>query len=92
MERSLNIAQGGTLTLDNTHNSISLNGNNTTLKADTIIADKLNNLTLNVMGGAKFNVRDFVFKSGTLSNSAFYGENVHLQEGANLYFKRRWFD
>ncbi|WP_270972004.1 S6 family peptidase [Campylobacter upsaliensis] len=81
---SLNIAQGGTLTLDNTHNSISLNGNNTTLKADTIIADKLNNLTLNVMGGAKFNVRDFVFKSGTLSNSAFYGENVHLQEGANL--------
>ena len=34
----LNIAEGGTLTLDTTHNSITLNGEKTELNAENIIA------------------------------------------------------
>lgn len=84
---SLNIAQGGILTLKDSLNSISLSGTNTALNVGTIVADNLQNLTLNVGQDSKFNVTNFVFKGGTLSNDKFYGENVWLQDSAQVTLK-----
>ena len=82
----LNIAASGTLTLTNGFDSIKLNGENTELKADTIIAENLNALTLNVEANAKLNAKDFIYKGGTLTSSGFYGENVRLQDSAQVTF------
>ena len=84
---SLNIAEGGILTLTNGFHSIKLNGDNTALNAKTIIADKLTNLEIQVGDKTQFNVTNFVFKGGTLSNDKFYGENVWLQDSANVTLK-----
>ena len=82
----LNIAEGGTLTLDTTHNSISLSGSGTELNAKTIIAKNLNALTLNVTDSAKLNTKNFIFQGGSLTSSGFYGENVRLQDSAQVTF------
>lgn len=84
---SLNIAQGGILTLKDSLNSISLSGTNTALNVGTIVADNLQNLTLNVTDNAKFNVTNFVFKGGSVSNDKFYGQNVWLQDQAQVTLK-----
>ncbi|WP_104746564.1 S6 family peptidase [Helicobacter bilis] len=84
---SLNIAEGGILTLTNGFNSIKLNGDNTALNAKTIIAENLNSITFTIDDKSKFNVTNFVFKGGTLSNDKFYGENVWLQDSANVTLK-----
>lgn len=81
---SLNVAQGGILTLKDSLNSINLSGANTALNVGTIVAEKLSNLTLNVDKDSKFNVTNFVFKGGSVSNDKFYGQNVWLQERANV--------
>lgn len=81
---SLNVAQGGILTLKDSLNSINLSGANTALNVGTIVAESLQNLTLNVGQDSKFNVTNFVFKGGSVSNDKFYGQNVWLQEGANV--------
>lgn len=80
----LNVANGGILTLKDSLNSINLSGANTALNVGTIVAEKLSNLTLNVDKDSKFNVTNFVFKGGSVSNDKFYGQNVWLQEGANV--------
>lgn len=84
---SLNIAEGGILTLKDTFNSIKLDGDNTALNVGTIIADSLNSITFDIKEQSKFNVTNFVFKGGTLSNDKFYGENVWLQDSANVTLK-----
>ncbi len=81
---SLNVANGGILTLKDSLNSIKLDGKDTALNVGTIVAEKLQNLTLNVTDNAKFNVTNFVFKGGSVSNDKFYGQNVWLQEGASV--------
>ena len=81
---SLNVANGGILTLKDSLNSINLSGANTALNVGTIVADNLQNLTLSVTDNAKFNVTNFVFKGGSVSNERFYGQNVWLQEGAKV--------
>lgn len=81
---SLNVAQGGILTLKDSLNSIKLDGKDTALNVGTIIAQDLKNLTLSVGSESKFNVENFVFKKGNVSNNQFYGQNVWLQEGANV--------
>ena len=81
---SLNVANGGILTLKDSLNSINLSGANTALNVGTIVAEKLSNLTLSVDEQSKFNVTNFVFKGGSVSNDKFYGQNVWLQEGANV--------
>ena len=80
----LNIAEGGTLTLTNGFDSIKLNGENTELNAENIIAKNLNALTLNVTDSAKLNAKNFIFQGGTLTSSGFYGENVRLESGTKL--------
>lgn len=80
----LNVANGGILTLKDSLNSINLSGANTALNVGTIVAEKLQNLTLNVTDNAKFNVTNFVFKSGSVEAQKFYGQNVWLQEGASV--------
>lgn len=84
---SLNIAEGGILTLKDTFNSIKLDGDNTALNVGTIIADSLNSITFDIKEQSKFNVTNFVFKGGSVSNDKFYGQNVWLQEGANVTLK-----
>lgn len=84
---SLNVANGGILTLKDSLNSISLSGANTALNVGTIVAEKLQNLTLNVTDNAKFNVTNFVFKGGNVSHNGFYGQNVWLQDSANVTHK-----
>ncbi|EEO24396.1 MULTISPECIES: S6 family peptidase [Helicobacter] len=84
---SLNIAEGGILTLTNGFHSIKLNGDNTALNAKTIIAENLNQLELKVESNAQFNVTNFVFKGGNVSHNGFYGENVWLQDSANVTLK-----
>ena len=84
---SLNIAQGGILTLKDSLNSISLSGTNTALNVGTIVADNLQNLTLNVGQDSKFNVTNFVFKSGSVEAQKFYGQNVWLQDQASVTLK-----
>ena len=81
---SLNVANGGILTLKDSLNSIKLDGKDTALNVGTIVAEKLQNLTLNVTDNAKFNVTNFVFKGGSVSNDKFYGQNVWLQESAQV--------
>lgn len=81
---SLNIADGGILTLKDSLNSIKLDGKDTALNVGTIIAQELKNLTLSVGSESKFNVENFVFKKGNVSSNQFYGQNVWLQEGANV--------
>lgn len=84
---SLNIAEGGILTLKDNFNSIKLDGENTALNAKTIIAENLNQLELKVESNAQFNVTNFVFKGGNISHNGFYGENVWLQDSANVTLK-----
>ncbi|STP13461.1 S6 family peptidase [Helicobacter cinaedi] len=84
---SLNVANGGILTLKDSLNSINLSGTNTALNVGTIVAEKLQNLTLNVTDNAKFNVTNFVFKGGSVSNDKFYGQNVWLQDQASVTLK-----
>ena len=67
------------LTLKDSLNSINLSGANTALNVGTIVAEKLSNLTLSVDEQSKFNVTNFVFKGGSVSNDKFYGQNVWLQ-------------
>ncbi|PKT76750.1 hypothetical protein BCM35_08045 [Helicobacter winghamensis] len=81
---SLNVKSGGILTLKDNFNSISLSGANTALNVGTIVAESLSNLALNVGQDSKFNVTNFVFKGGSVSNDRFYGENVWLQDSANV--------
>lgn len=81
---SLNVANGGILTLKDSLNSINLSGANTALNVGTIVAENLQNLTLNVADNAKFNVTNFVFKGGSVSNDKFYGQNVWLQDQASV--------
>ena len=81
---SLNVAQGGILTLKDSLNSINLSGANTALNVGTIVAEKLSNLTLSVDEQSKFNVTNFVFKGGSVSNDKFYGQNVWLQDQASV--------
>ena len=84
---SLNVANGGILTLKDSLNSIKLDGKDTALNVGTIVAEKLQNLTLNVTDNAKFNVTNFVFKGGNVSNDKFYGQNVWLQDSAQVTLK-----
>ncbi|BDB67264.1 hypothetical protein Hc94105_1481 [Helicobacter cinaedi] len=84
---SLNVANGGILTLKDSLNSIKLDGKDTALNVGTIVADNLQNLTLNVTDNAKFNVTNFVFKGGSVSNERFYGQNVWLQDQAQVTLK-----
>ena len=83
----LNVANGGILTLKDSFNKIELQGKDTALNVGTIVAEKLQNLTLNVTDNAKFNVTNFVFKGGSVSNERFYGQNVWLQDSANVTLK-----
>lgn len=80
----LNVANGGILTLKDSFNKIELQGKDTALNVGTIVAEKLSNLTLSVDEQSKFNVTNFVFKGGSVSNDKFYGQNVWLQEGAQV--------
>lgn len=84
---SLNVANGGILTLKDSFNKIELQGKDTALNVGTIVAEKLQNLTLNVTDNAKFNVTNFVFKGGSVSNDKFYGQNVWLQDQAQVTLK-----
>ncbi len=84
---SLNVANGGILTLKDSLNSISLSGANTALNVGTIVADSLSDLTLNVGQDSKFNVTNFVFKGESVSNDKFYGQNVWLQDSAQVTLK-----
>lgn len=84
---SLNVANGGILTLKDSLNSINLSGANTALNVGTIVADSLSNLTLNVGQDSKFNVINFVFKSGSVEAQKFYGQNVWLQDQASVTLK-----
>ena len=84
---SLNVANGGILTLKDSLNSINLSGANTALNVGTIVADNLQNLTLNVGQDSKFNVTNFVFKSGSVEAQKFYGQNVWLQDQASVTLK-----
>ncbi|MDY5950434.1 MAG: S6 family peptidase [Helicobacter sp.] len=84
---SLNIAEGGILTLKDNFNSIKLDGENTALNANTIIADNLSSITFDIKDTAKFNVTNFVFKNGSVEAQKFYGENVWLQDSAQVTLK-----
>ena len=84
---SLNVANGGILTLKDSLNSIKLQGKDTALNVGTIVADSLSNLTLSVDNQSKFNVTNFVFKSGSVEAQKFYGQNVWLQDSAQVTLK-----
>lgn len=84
---SLNVANGGILTLKDSLNSIKLQGKDTALNVGTIVADSLSNLTLSVDNQSKFNVTNFVFKSGSVEAQKFYGQNVWLQDQAQVTLK-----
>lgn len=83
----LNVANGGILTLKDSFNKIELQGKDTALNVGTIVADSLSNLTLSVDNQSKFNVTNFVFKSGSVEAQKFYGQNVWLQDSAQVTLK-----
>lgn len=84
LKNGAKLTTSGVLTLKDSLNSIKLDGKDTALNVGTIIAQDLKNLTLSVGSGSKFNVENFVFKKGNVSNNQFYGQNVWLQEGAQV--------
>lgn len=84
LKNGAKLTTSGILTLKDSLNSIKLDGKDTALNVGTIIAQELKNLTLSVGSGSKFNVENFVFKKGNVSNNQFYGQNVWLQEGAQV--------
>lgn len=84
LKNGAKLTTSGILTLKDTFNSIKLDGKDTALNVGTIIAESLQSLTLSVGSESKFNVENFVFKKGNVSNNQFYGQNVWLQEGANV--------
>lgn len=84
LKNGAKLTTSGILTLKDSLNSIKLDGKDTALNVGTIIAQDLKNLTLSVGSGSKFNVENFVFKKGNVSNNQFYGQNVWLQEGAKV--------
>ena len=84
LKNGAKLTTSGILTLKDSLNSIKLDGKDTALNVGTIIAQELKNLTLSVGSGSKFNVENFVFKKGNVSNNQFYGQNVWLQEGAKV--------
>ena len=84
LKNGAKLTTSGILTLKDTFNSIKLEGKDTALNVGTIIAESLKSLTLSVGSESKFNVENFVFKGGNVSNNQFYGQNVWLQEGAKV--------
>lgn len=84
LKNGAKLTTSGILTLKDTFNSIKLEGKDTALNVGTIIAESLKSLTLSVGSESKFNVENFVFKGGNVSNNQFYGQNVWLQEGAQV--------
>lgn len=84
LKNGAKLTTSGVLTLKDSLNSIKLDGKDTALNVGTIIAQELKNLTLSVGSESKFNVENFVFKKGNVSNNQFYGQNVWLQEGAQV--------
>lgn len=84
LKNGAKLTTSGVLTLKDSLNSIKLDGKDTALNVGTIIAQDLKNLTLSVGSESKFNVENFVFKKGNVSNNQFYGQNVWLQEGAQV--------
>lgn len=84
LKNGAKLTTSGILTLKDTFNSIKLEGADTALNVGTIIAESLKSLTLSVGSESKFNVTNFVFKGGNVSSNQFYGQNVWLQEGANV--------
>ena len=84
LKNGAKLTTSGILTLKDSLNSIKLDGKDTALNVGTIIAQGLKNLTLSVGSGSKFNVENFVFKKGNVSSNQFYGQNVWLQEGAQV--------
>lgn len=84
LKNGAKLTTSGILTLKDTFNSIKLDGKDTALNVGTIIAESLKSLTLSVGSESKFNVENFVFKKGNVSSNQFYGQNVWLQEGANV--------
>lgn len=84
LKNGAKLTTSGILTLKDTFNSIKLDGKDTALNVGTIIAESLKSLTLSVGSESKFNVENFVFKGGNVSNNQFYGQNVWLQEGAKV--------
>lgn len=84
LKNGAKLTTSGILTLKDTFNKIDLQGKDTALNVGAIIAEDLKNLTLSVGNESRFNVENFVFKKGNVSNNQFYGQNVWLQEGANV--------
>ena len=84
LKNGAKLTTSGILTLKDTFNSIKLDGKDTALNVGTIIAESLKSLTLSVGSESKFNVENFVFKGGNVSNNQFYGQNVWLQESAQV--------
>lgn len=84
LKNGAKLTTSGILTLKDSFNKIDLQGKDTALNVGTIIAEDLKNLTLSVGNESRFNVENFVFKKGNVSNNQFYGQNVWLQEGANV--------
>ena len=84
LKNGAKLTTSGILTLKDTFNSIKLEGADTALNVGTIIAESLKSLTLSVGSESKFNVTNFVFKGGNVSSNQFYGQNVWLQESAQV--------
>lgn len=84
LKNGAKLTTSGILTLKDSLNSIKLDGKDTALNVGTIIAESLKSLALSVGSESKFNVTNFVFKSGNVSSNQFYGQNVWLQEGAQV--------
>ncbi len=84
LKNGAKLTTSGVLTLKDTFNSIKLDGKDTALNVGTIIAESLKSLTLSVGSESKFNVTNFVFKGGNVSSNQFYGQNVWLQESAQV--------
>lgn len=84
LKNGAKLTTSGILTLKDSFNKIDLQGKDTALNVGTIIAEDLKNLTLSVGNESRFNVENFVFKKGNVSNNQFYGQNVWLQEGAQV--------
>lgn len=84
LKNGAKLTTSGILTLKDSFNKIDLQGKDTALNVGTIIAEDLKNLTLSVGNESRFNVENLVFKKGNVSNNQFYGQNVWLQEGANV--------
>lgn len=84
LKNGAKLTTSGILTLKDSFNKIDLQGKDTALNVGAIIAEDLKNLTLSVGNESRFNVENFVFKKGNVSNNQFYGQNVWLQEGAQV--------